>query len=137
MSPASKPKTRWRPAPPELLRLFEGAMRQFPEAQVRKMFGYPVAFMNGNMFGGLFQDCMILRLSEDDRAAIRDQAGARPFEPMPGRVMREYVVLPEAILKSNARLKTWVSRAFAYARSLPAKASKLGTKKRGGAFGPP
>ena len=131
MSPVSKPKpkVKWKAAPPELVRLFEDAMRQIPEAQVRKMFGYPAAFVNGNMLGGLFQDSMMLRLSADDRATIKDQAGAKPFEPMPGRVMREYVVVPEAIVKSKAQLKAWVGRALAYTGSLPAKAGKSSRKK--------
>ncbi len=131
MSPISKakPKMKWKAAPPELIRLFEDAMRGFPEAQARKMFGYPAAFVNGNMLGGLFQDSMMLRLSADDRATFQDQAGAKPFEPMPGRVMREYVVVPEAIVKSKAQLKTWVGRAIAYSSSLPAKASKPRSKR--------
>ena len=104
-------------------------MRQFPQAQVRKMFGYPAAFVNGNMLAGLFQDSMMLRLSASDLTDIREQAGAQPFEPMPGRVMREYVVVPNAILKSKAELRTWVGRAFAYASSLPAKRTKSGGKK--------
>ena len=131
MSPVSKPKPKmkWKAAPPERIGLFEDAMREFPEVQVRKMFGYPAAFVNGNMLGGLFQDSMMLRLSADDLATIRDQAGAKPFEPMPGRVMREYIVVPEAILRSKAQLKTWVGRALAYAASLPAKAGKSSRKK--------
>ena len=104
-------------------------MRGFPGAQVRKMFGYPAAFVNGNMLGGLFQDSMMLRLSADDLATIRDQDGAKPFEPMPGRVMREYIVVPGAILRSKAQLKAWVGRAYAYTSSLPAKASKPRGKK--------
>ena len=34
----------------------------------RKMFGYPCRFVNGNLFMGLHNNNMILRLPENDRA---------------------------------------------------------------------
>ena len=85
------------------------------------MFGYPAAFVRGHMFAGLFQDSMILRLSAEDRADCSGRLGAQPFEPMPGRPMREYLTVPPAMLESPAELERWVGKAFAYAGSLPAK----------------
>lgn len=64
---------KWRPAPPELVRRFERAMESVPEATVGKMFRYPAGFVSGQMFTGLFQHAMILRLSADDRAALLKQ----------------------------------------------------------------
>lgn len=125
----ARPKTSWRPAPPELVRLFEDAVRDFPRVQTRKMFGYPAAFVNGNMVGGLFQESMILRLSPGDLATIRDEEGTSPFEPRPGRVMRGYVVIPEGTLKSRARVKAWIGRALGYTSSLPPKPPRSGSKK--------
>lgn len=92
------------------------------------MFGYPAAFVNGNMLGGLFQDRMMLRLSPADLETFRADTGAELFEPMPGRVMREYAVVPSAILKSKAKLRPWLARALAYTESLPPKPAKA---KRG------
>jgi TfoX/Sxy family transcriptional regulator of competence genes len=115
-----KRKMKWRSSPPELVRVFAETTQAFPQVQVRKMFGYPAAFVNGNMAAGLFQDSMMLRLSATDRAAIR----AQPFEPMPGRAMREYIVVPDAILKSKSQLKAWFGKAVAYTSSLPAKPTK-------------
>jgi hypothetical protein len=43
---------------------------------------------------------------------------------MPGRSMREYVVVVPALLKNRAELSRWVGRALAYAASLPVKAKK-------------
>ncbi len=87
------------------------------------MFGYPAAFFRGNMFAGLFQDSMFLRLSPEHRAALCAHRGARPFEPMAGRPMREYVVVPPAILASENQLREWLEKARAYAASLPPKAA--------------
>src|SRR6266481_3930164 len=57
---------QWRKSPQELIDLFQSVMPGPPAAQ-RKMFGYPAGFVNGNMFMGLFQDDMILRLPESRR----------------------------------------------------------------------
>jgi TfoX/Sxy family transcriptional regulator of competence genes len=122
----AKPKSAsgWKSAPAELVRRFERALAAFPRAELRRMFGYPAAFVNGNMMAGLFQESLMVRLSAGDRAKIRDESGAKPFEPVPGRVMREYVIVPVAIVKSEPELRKWLGNAFAYADSLPAKRAK-------------
>jgi len=64
-----------------------------PAVTLRPMFGNLAAFVNGNMFAGLFGEDLFVRLSEDDSAGVRKQGG-RDFEPMPGRAMRGYVTVP-------------------------------------------
>jgi TfoX/Sxy family transcriptional regulator of competence genes len=130
MPKASKAKAmpKWRPAPEALIRIFERAIMSAPEAQVRKTFGYPSATVNGNMFTGLHQDRFILRLSPEDRAAL-ELRGAKTFEPMPGRPMREYVVVPESILKSDDQLNAWLQKALEYCKSLPPKSAKTKAKR--------
>jgi TfoX/Sxy family transcriptional regulator of competence genes len=88
------------------------------------MFGYPAAFVNGHMFAGVFQDSLFVRLAEKDRTELIAKHGATPFAPMPGRVMREYVVLPPSIVKSEAKLTAWLSRALRYVASLPPTSRK-------------
>jgi TfoX/Sxy family transcriptional regulator of competence genes len=109
-------------SPQELIELFE-SVQPGPPAQARQMFGYPACFVNGNMFMGLHADRFIVRLPEDERAKLTT-AGGTAFEPMPGRPMKEYVVLPEAVLKDKRKLKTWIGKALAYGSSLPPKAPK-------------
>jgi len=119
--------------PEELVALFGRAVARMPEVEQRKMFGYPAAFVHGQMFTCLFQSRMIIRLSEADRAAFLEDHGARLFEPMPGRPMREYVAVPPAVLASEEALREWLLRAHGYAASLPPKtprAKKTATKKR-------
>ena len=132
MSPTAKsrPTMKWKPAPPGLVRTFQEAVQDLPGAEIRKMFGYPAAFVNGNMLGGLFQDTMMLRLSPNDLADARDRTGAKPFEPMKGRVMREYIVVPEEIVESRAEIGSWLRKSLAYTKSLPAKAPAGKSKKR-------
>ena len=126
---AAKAMPKFEPAPEEMVHTFDDAMKDFPMATQRKMFGYPAAFVNGNMFAGLFQDAMFLRLSDEDRAAFRSEYGARLFEPMPGRPMRGYVLVPRFVLKSPKQLNAWLRKAMEFTASLPPKASRSKAKK--------
>lgn len=100
---------------------FESAVDGLAGVERRTMFGYPSVFLNGNMLASVFQDRIMVRLSEDDRAAAQSTAGARPFEPSPGRAMREYIELPAAVVAKKAELRKWFERAWDYVASLPAK----------------
>jgi hypothetical protein len=111
-----------------LVRRFASALAAAPGAESRKMFGYPAAFRHGNLFASLFQHSMILRLSPEDRTNLAARAGATAFEPMPGRPMREYVVVPPAIVESVGEVQRWLAKAYDYAGSLPPKPP--GTKPR-------
>ena len=72
------------------------------------------------MAAGLFQEDVFVRLGEPDRAAVL-QLGGRPFEPVPGRPMREYVILPKETVASQQDLGAWVARAVGCAAALPPK----------------
>lgn len=114
----------WKKSPPELVERFDDLMPQTPQAERRLMFGYPCAFVGGHMFMGLFEDRLVLRLPPADRDKILDKLGGEPFEPTPGRRMKEYVVLPQGIVENDDVMGIWVSRALAYARTLPPKKKK-------------
>jgi TfoX/Sxy family transcriptional regulator of competence genes len=115
--------------PEPLRRTFVDAVTHLKGAEVRKMFGCPAAFINGNMLAGVHQESVLVRLPEESRRVALEK-GWRPFEPMQGRVMREYVVLPEAEVSTKATLDSWLAQAFAYAASLPSKARKTKREKR-------
>ncbi len=126
---SAKPKTKsakramphFGKAPEQLVRTFENAMKDFPMAQQRKAFGFPAAFMNGNMFAGLFNDKMIVRLPAETSMALPN---AKPFEPMPGRPMRGWVIVPPQTLGTPKELNTWLEKAMEFAKTLPAKTKK-------------
>lgn len=86
---------------------------------VRPMFGSVAAFIEGQMFMGLFADELFVRLGEQDRAAVTE-AGGGPLEPMPGRPMREYVTIPNW-RKDEKTVRRWGARALEFALSLPPK----------------
>jgi TfoX/Sxy family transcriptional regulator of competence genes len=120
---------KWVKSPEELIRLFEEGVTPFPQAERRKMFGYPCIFTNGNLTAGLFQDRLMLRLSEKDRADLLKVPGARVFEPMPGREMKEYVEVPKSVMSNPKGLDDWLRKSVSYVESLKPKVKKKKGKK--------
>src|SRR5258708_27513179 len=64
-----------------------------PAVTLKPMFGQLSAFVNGNMFCGIFGDELMVRLPDAEIAAVKKQGG-RDFEPMAGHKMGCYVVVP-------------------------------------------
>jgi TfoX/Sxy family transcriptional regulator of competence genes len=119
----------WRKAPPEMVERFGEVVAGIEGIEVRKMFGFPAAFLNGNMVAGLHQDTFMARLPEVEREA-RFADGWSAFEPMPGRPMREYVALPPEVVADVDATRQWIERAAAYVRTLPPRAPKASKKAR-------
>lgn len=71
------------------------------------------------MFAGVFGEEVFIRLGEADHAEA-NHAGAKPFQPVKGRTMKEYATLPTALL-GEAPLKAWLEKSYKYASSLPEK----------------
>lgn len=107
-------------SPEALVERFGRVLDRFPEVQRRKMFGYPAAFVAGNLVTSLHQQNWVVRMP----AAKRDAAlatGAGPFEPMAGRPMNGFVTLPPGDRDDDDRAAAWVERAIAHGRTLPPK----------------
>jgi hypothetical protein len=110
-------------SPPELVARFDELAALVPDATREQMFGYPSCVLGGNMFMSLFKERLILRLGEADRLEFMDTHRTGLFEPMPGRPMKEYVVVPPT-LAADRKVESWVAKAHAHAASLPAKKPK-------------
>jgi len=114
----------WKKVSDELSAFLENKLASIPCDQ-RRMFGCPVWFVNNNMFAGVHQDSIMLRLSADDQKELYDSFDeAAPFEPMPGRKMKEYVSLPETVFGDDSLFDSWIERSFNYVSSLPPKEKK-------------
>jgi hypothetical protein len=68
----------WRKSPDDLIALFHAALPDDPRIERRKMFGYPCAFVGGNLFTGLHQENVIVRLAEKG-SRYRDRQPGRAF----------------------------------------------------------
>lgn len=117
----------WTKAKPADVERFQALAAGLDGVEVRRMFGYPAGFVGGNMAFGLYADRIMLRLPEDERTRLVAE-GWQPFEPMPGRVMREYLTLPAEIAADHEAAKTWLQRSADYTRGLPAKAVKASAR---------
>ena len=119
-------KTRWVKSPDWLSEVLDQVLDSLPDdIQPRQMFGYPCAFLNGNLFIGLHQDNLIMRLNEADRHQLIENEEAEQFEPMRGKPMKEYITAPQDWLENDlGELKTWAKRAYDHAKSLPPKIKK-------------
>ena len=112
--------TRWIEDTKEL---FASLVPDHPNVTERPMFGQRSAFVNGHMFMGIFGQDLLLRLPEQDREAVI-AAGGTVFEPMAGRPMGEYVVLPSAWRSKPATLRKWVARSLDHVEQMPPKVQK-------------
>jgi TfoX/Sxy family transcriptional regulator of competence genes len=108
-------------SPADLVARFDAVAARHPQAQRRKMFGYPALFVGGNLATSLYEDRWVVRLFEEDLARLLELPGAAPFSPMPGRSMKGWASLPAGLIADDATLDPWLDRAFAFAGSLPAK----------------
>src|SRR5712664_11983 len=95
---------------PETARLFETLLPHDPRIVVRPMFGHRAAFVNGNMFAGTFGADVFVRLDERSRSELLSISGSKPFEPMKGLPMRDYVQMPRQWLGAQSDARAWVAR---------------------------
>jgi TfoX/Sxy family transcriptional regulator of competence genes len=121
---------KWSKSPPELIEAFD-AVLPGPPVERRPMFGYPAAFLNGNMVCGLFQDGMVLRLDETTGKKILSVKGCKPFAPMKGRTMTGFYFVPGALVSDEEAITPWLEAALAHVGKMPAKKkTKKKTKKK-------
>jgi TfoX/Sxy family transcriptional regulator of competence genes len=112
---------KWSKAPNELISFLAEITKDI-NCQPKKMFGYPAYFINNNMFICAFQDSLIIRLSEKDKAKVLKQyKNVTEFEPISGRVMKEYVALPESLYRDKTAFPKILNMSVKYVSSLPPK----------------
>jgi len=103
-----------------------------PAVTLKPMFGQLSAFVNGNMFCGIYGEELMVRLPETEIAALKKRGG-RDFEPVAGHKMGGYVVVPGDWRAKPAPALALISKALAHARAMPAKTAnqkKAAAKKR-------
>lgn len=119
----------WKKVSTEIAEFIDHELTPF-NCDKKKMFGCPVYFVNNNMFAGVQQDNLFIRLSEKDREeifALNDEV--KSFEPMEGRIMKDYVVLPESVFTQKEFLDQWLNRSYSFVSSLAPKEPKSKKKK--------
>jgi TfoX/Sxy family transcriptional regulator of competence genes len=113
--------------PPEAKEHFRSIVPESPGVEVKPMFGSLGAFVNGNMFAGLFGTDIGVKLGPDDRAELEGIDGTGPFGP-PQRPMGGCVALPQAWRDDPARETEWLEKAQSHVATLPPKVKKAKKK---------
>ena len=111
----------WPKASSEKEALLDELVHGLP-AEKKRMFGAPCFFAKHSMFTGVFADDIFIRLPEKERTRfVKENKGAKPFEPVEGQRMSEYLVFPHALLKNKEAVKQWLHVSFDYASTLKKK----------------
>jgi TfoX/Sxy family transcriptional regulator of competence genes len=110
---------------------FRSLIADEPAVEVKPMFGNLGAFVNGNMFAGLFGKDVGVRLDEAGRHELASISGTGAFGPAE-RPMAGYLSLPGTWRATPELAAVWVERALAQARSLPPKVKKPKPSKKSG-----
>jgi TfoX/Sxy family transcriptional regulator of competence genes len=105
----------WKKVPAELAARFDAALPVRADVERRKMFGCPAAFVNGNLFAGLHEDRLMVRLPA--------MAGRHPCVLL-GRTMKEYALFADALEMADRDMASWLGQAYAFAAALPVKLPK-------------
>jgi TfoX/Sxy family transcriptional regulator of competence genes len=104
--------------------LFRSLVPDGDAVVVKPMFGNLGAFVNGNMFAGLFGAQLGVKvLHEASRAELAAVDGTGPFGPQE-RPMGGYVALPSHWQEAPELVSTWIARALSEVGQLPPKSPK-------------
>jgi len=106
---------------------FRSIVPDHPQVEIKPMFGNLAAFVNGNMFMGLFGTDVGVRLPESGRSSLLAVEGSGPFGPE-GRPMGEYVSLPQDWRDDAERTAHWCEQALDHVAALPPRQKKPKTK---------
>ncbi len=107
--------------------VFRALVPDDPRVEIKPMFGNLAAFVNGNMFMGLFGADVGVKLGDTDRESLLSNRGAGPFGP-DERPMNGYATLPASWRSTPAKSRPWIAKSVEHVASLPPK-KKHGKKK--------
>jgi TfoX/Sxy family transcriptional regulator of competence genes len=112
------------PIPAEKVALYEKLLATIPEIE-RKGADNPYTSINGNMFSLLHspEGRLALRLPEVEREKFLKKYKTTLFEAY-GTVLKEYVAVPDALLKQTKELQKYLQSSYAYASTLKPKPTK-------------
>jgi TfoX/Sxy family transcriptional regulator of competence genes len=113
--------------PSDKVALYEKLLATIPDIN-RKGADNPYTSLNGNMFSLLLspEGRMALRLPDYEREQFLEKYNTKLFEAY-GTVMKEYVAVPDALLKKTKELQKYLKISYEYAKTLRPKPTK---KKR-------
>ncbi len=111
------------------LALYEKLVATNPNVE-RKGATMPYTSLNGHMFSLLTKEgTLALRLPADERELFLEEYETE-LCVQHGRVMKEYVVVPDTLLENTQELSKYYDLSFAYVSSLKPKPTKRKKKAK-------
>jgi TfoX/Sxy family transcriptional regulator of competence genes len=112
---------------PSNLALYDKLIKTNPDIE-RKGVKLPYTSFNGHMFTFLSEAGGIaIRLPKEEREAFLKKYDVRLMEAH-GAIMKEYVAVPENLLKTTRELKKYLDISYEYVKTLKPKAQKASKK---------
>jgi len=113
----------------EILDSYEKLVATNPRVE-RKGATMPYTSLNGHMFSFLTKTgTLALRLPPEDRAIFLKKYKSQLCEQH-GSVLKEYVEVPDALLKKTQELKKYFDLSYAYVASMKPKPTKKNPGKK-------
>jgi hypothetical protein len=111
--------------PAEKLKLYEKLVMGTPGVEAKSNFGAAYTAVNGNMYSMISKYGVVgIRLPEPDRSAFLEKYDATIFRADPAwPPNKEYVAVPDDLLKKTASLRPYLKKSYDYAQSLKPKAA--------------
>ena len=109
--------------PPDKLALYDTLVATNQKIE-RKGAANPYTSLNGHMFSYMNSSgSLALRLPEKEREEFLKKYKTTLFEAY-GAVMKEYVTVPDSLLKNTKELRNYLELSYAYIKTLKPKATK-------------
>jgi hypothetical protein len=109
--------------PKDKLEIYDTLIDSHPDIE-RKGVTSPYTSLNGHMFTYLSKTgSMGLRLPKDEREKFLEKYKTTLYEQY-GSIMKEYVTVPEELLKNTEELKKYLAISYEYIKTLKPKPTK-------------
>jgi len=119
----------WKKSPEESLTFLSETLKDV-ECQSKQMFGYRSTSLTTICLLELIRTTYFYDWRQKIGRRLMNYEGIRPFEPMPGRIMKEYVAIPEPLYRNKKIFTELLAKSIQYVSSLPPKEKKKKTKKK-------
>lgn len=93
---------------------------RWKNADHKNMFGGVCHLLHGNMFCGVYQDFLILRLGEENGNKALSLPHVKPFD-ITGKPMKGWVMVKQDGFQDDHDLANWLNQAKEFVSSLPPK----------------
>ena len=113
------------PIPKSKLELYDKLIATNPKIE-RKGAAMPYTSLNGHMFTYMSNTgSMALRLPPEERMVFLKKYKTTLFKSH-GAIMKEYVTVPDNLLKDTGELKKYLEESYVYVQTLKPKPTKKG-----------